>query len=1323
MGWALVVLGTLLLALGGWASSDQSLAQALRLAQQGLALNRDAPSPLTVEGAEGSLLRGGRIQRLRWQQADLSIDIQQLELHWPADTWLQALRGQAVVLHQLQAQTVHIQDDRPPSPDPLTPPTSLALPWLNSLSVPVQAQNIRVQRQGLDLTLGPLEAQYQYTPPRPNATDGPHHELRIDQLRWAQGNYQAQARLQAQAPMALSAEWRGQALTHLPGGTDWTLDVAATATGTLATPAAQLQTTLRVDGALPAGPPTRTPPRLQASATVRPWAQLPVHSGTLALQDIDLAALWPQAPQTRLRGEWTVTSSTEPTAWQLQGELHNSLPGPWDRQALPLTQLQADLRLQDHTWRLHTLQAKLAGGQVTASGSATLRPQDNANTPWLQRLGPWQGELTATGVQPSALFSQWDMAALNLKAHAQTDADATNGTRFELAVTPHRTAASAATQPPAPQAKAEGTWNGHNVRLQHAELKLWDAQAQGQGQLDWHTRRFEGQAQLRLPGASSSFQGVWSPHAAAATRSQAQVDVQNAALLQQWVHSTWRRLERALPGKLPPLPTPLQDHTLEGQALLTATWFGAAPTWPPANPAASWNLRLQVPHLALRRSQADASHTTFEWQQAEAELNAQGTQLTLRHTGAVNVADWATQLELQAHTQWPAKARSSPQTTRLRLDTLTLQARHAQHPLQMRLHTLATPELLWHGGTDVTLQPGQLQMQLTPLAGAAPGTLSPHPLVLAWDTTRWQHGLLTSRGQARSLALSWLNAWWSNPDAPQGPLGQAGLQGDLMFDGTWDIALPLAPTHAANAPPKALVTLKHTQGDLSLLSGEGVRGERLAAGLKQASARLDLTGNQLDGQLQWVSQNAGQVNAQLQTTLTPPSASQPHWDWAAAAPVQGRVQAQLPQIGLWSQLAPTGWRMRGRLQADATLSGTRSQPLWQGQLQANDLALRSLLDGLEFSDGQMRATLAGDTVKIDSLRLRGAGGETGGWLLGSGTATWSAPTHTANGARRQPVIDLTLQAQQLRLLARADRRLTVSGQLDAQLRGSLLKLSGRLQADQALFLLPDDSTPTLGDDVIVRGQTPPEHQARRVGAPVQTQLAVTLLLGDNFRVRGRGIDTYLTGRLQLNRSPTQLAPQLTGQVRTVHGNYWAYGQTLNIEEGVIRFNGPYDNPTLDILALRPHPTQQVGVQISGTAQAPRVRLYAEPDMPDSEKLAWLVLGRSASGTGAEAAVLQQAAIALLSGQGSANDRFLNRALGLDELSFQRETRNSDGTTTAAAVTLGKRISQQLYVSYSRSLVGAMGTVAVLYDVSRYLTLRAQAGDDNAVDVIFTHKYD
>jgi len=129
-----------------------------------------------------------------------------------------------------------------------------------------------------------------------------------------------------------------------------------------------------------------------------------------------------------------------------------------------------------------------------------------------------------------------------------------------------------------------------------------------------------------------------------------------------------------------------------------------------------------------------------------------------------------------------------------------------------------------------------------------------------------------------------------------------------------------------------------------------------------------------------------------------------------------------------------------------------------------------------------------------------------------------------------------------------------------------------------------------------------------------------------------------------------------------------------------------------------------------------VRLYAEPELSEAEKLSWLVLGRSSASGGAEAALVQQAAMALLASRSGGSGKGLAAAVGLDELSFRRD--GADGP----AVTLGKRFATNFYAAYERSLSGAMGTLFVFYDLSRRVTVRGQAGDRTAVDLIFTFSY-
>ena len=198
-------------------------------------------------------------------------------------------------------------------------------------------------------------------------------------------------------------------------------------------------------------------------------------------------------------------------------------------------------------------------------------------------------------------------------------------------------------------------------------------------------------------------------------------------------------------------------------------------------------------------------------------------------------------------------------------------------------------------------------------------------------------------------------------------------------------------------------------------------------------------------------------------------------------------------------------------------------------------------------------------------------------------------------------------------------------------------------------------------------------------------------------------------------------PQITGEVRTEQGRYRAWGQSLDVESGLVRFNGPYNNPSLDITAIRPNITVRAGVRVLGSATDPRVTLFSDPEMSDAEKLSWIVMGRDTASGGAEAALLQQAALALLSGGGT-SENFAGR-VGLDEIGFKGASTDSTDANAGAALTLGKRLSKDLYVTYEQSLNGAMGTLYVFYEMSRRLTLRGQTGLQTAVDLIYTVRKD
>jgi hypothetical protein len=79
----------------------------------------------------------------------------------------------------------------------------------------------------------------------------------------------------------------------------------------------------------------RPPLHADLQASLAPWAGQPLLQATAELQALDLAALWPQAPRTRLSG----SAGLEPAdnGWRLHAALHNAEPAPGIASACPLT--------------------------------------------------------------------------------------------------------------------------------------------------------------------------------------------------------------------------------------------------------------------------------------------------------------------------------------------------------------------------------------------------------------------------------------------------------------------------------------------------------------------------------------------------------------------------------------------------------------------------------------------------------------------------------------------------------------------------------------------------------------------------------------------------------------------------------------------------------------------------------------------------------------------------------------------------------------------------------------------------------------------------
>ena len=586
----------------------------------------------------------------------------------------------------------------------------------------------------------------------------------------------------------------------------------------------------------------------------------------------------------------------------------------------------------------------------------------------------------------------------------------------------------------------------------------------------------------------------------------------------------------------------------------------------------------------------------------------------------------------------------------------------------------------------------KLDAQFQPIAlRAEPGRLELLSTALTWSVLDWQAAVV---GAAPKLNLQ----------AQLETIDLAALLARLQPGTGWGGKLTVGGRIDIRSADKldADIVLERRGGDLSLTDD---LGETLSLGLSD----LRLVLNAHDGVWQFAQGLAGERLGQVagaQVLRTAPGERFP----SAGTPLSGTLEARVANIGVWNAWVPPGWRLAGQVRTSAAVGGTLGGPEFSGEMRGSGIGARNLLQGVNLSEGELAVTLSGDKASIERFVFKGGDGTlslSGGALLGAA-----------------PSAQLQLKADKFRLLGRIDRRLVASGQAEVQFNADSMRVDGDLRIDEGLFDISRGDAPSLDDDVTVRrggavvAKSAADSPAAATPKPLrEAKVNLRIDLGERLRLLGHGIDTGLRGKLVASTLGGRLA--LNGTIRLEDGKFAAYGQKMAIRTGEIAFIGPLDNPRINIKALRTDIDTVVGVTVTGSATAPRVRLYSEPDMSEFDKLSWLVMGRAPSSLGSgDTALLQSAALAVLAGdQPGAIDK-LTGALGLTDFSV----RQSDGDSRETVVTLGKQLSQRWYVGYERSINATTGTWQLIYKVAQRFTLRAQSGNDTALDAIWSWRW-
>jgi translocation and assembly module TamB len=1160
-------------------------------------------------------------------------------------------------------ERVHIQELRIRVLDVLTsegkPAQQTAMPDNLALPFPLSVDRLLIDR--LSVRNGAATV-FAATDVRASYAEDQHrHRLNVENLSTQWGRANADMELDAHKPFAINAraDFQGEIAPQWPAVAHLKL------TGSLTTSVAALSLRLRDTS-------------IDIAARITPFAAAAIDRITAKATGVDLKRFFAAAPQTAFDAIYQ--ARLMPGA-RLEGHLalDNRMPGTIDQGRAPLVALQGELALARDAMKLSR-----AAIDMGAAGKATLEAEVARDTTTVKlvsqrvdlrgihsalRTTHLAGSVTAVLAADRREFAgtlSQDAMRLAFRARQQGDSmllesvDAQSGAA--------RITASGKIDIDTPNAfSAQGTLT-HFDPAAYGDFPKADINgsldASGALRPDWHVT-----AAYRL--ARSTFRGKPLSGAGkltASTRAVRDVDAE-LALSGNRLH-----LQGAFGNARDTLRFQLDAPALQA---LGPRWAGSA------HAEGSVSGTLERPGLQIDASarslalpgdyRADSVQVRGRLQQDESarfELtgHAQGLIIRGQSLQAIDVHGEGSRREhrLQAHlvgahldVTASVEGGWTPSARSWSGRVIALENR-GDYPFKMNsaTHLSAAPDQIAVGATTIELLGGRVNL----------------------GDTRYDRGTLASSGSLTGVSAGKLLEWMQIA---------APVQTSVQLGGRWNIA---AKEHVNGS-----LELHRESGEVSIAVDE----QQLALQVAQLAARIDIGNDIASGNLEVDAKRLGHLTARAQTRLTQRDGK---WGVSSRAPLTLSAKADIvtlkPLVALYNKSIVAD----GRLALEVNGNGSLAEPNLRGKADAQQITLEQVENGVFLHDGVAHATFDGRGLTLSELSIAAGDGR----FNGKGRLL-------ASEGRIDAHIDWS--AVHLAAVQRPDLILALSGNGTLDYQREQLALRGQVHVDRGRIELRSGTAPSLSDDVEVVGRkSGPGAKARMLKSAVD--LAVDL--GPDFKVTGSGLDARVEGKLHL-QSPGEAPLSAQGEISITRGTYEAYGRKLEIEKGTLYFTGPLDNPGLNIRAMRKNQQVEAGVEITGTVRAPLVRLISNPEVPDQEKLAWLVLGRKVdAGSRTDTQALQSSAALLLADMGTSPlQKRLAQELGLDEISISA----AEAGGTGGVVTLAKRISDRIYVIVESGLGSAGTAIKVNYQLSRRWSLRTESGHSEAVDLFYTLSWD
>jgi hypothetical protein len=423
-------------------------------------------------------------------------------------------------------------------------------------------------------------------------------------------------------------------------------------------------------------------------------------------------------------------------------------------------------------------------------------------------------------------------------------------------------------------------------------------------------------------------------------------------------------------------------------------------------------------------------------------------------------------------------------------------------------------------------------------------------------------------------------------------------------------------------------------------------------------------------------------------------------------------------------------RSSGRASLEATFQGPMRNPAVTGVMRVEDGRIRhfDLPHALENISGPVRFDTR--SVRLDEVTAR----------LGGGPVRFGGRIDIE--AYQPTRIDVTMMGEGMRLRfpegmrSLVDADLTVQGPVESptiagtvQVRNALY--TGQFATEGGLFNLATPTADAGGGGGSLTPSVAPRYDVRIV-APSTIEI--------------RNSTARLVANADLQLRGTVDRPALFGRAEVARGEFTFEGRRYQITRGTIDFNNPGRiDPFFDIeteTRVRvPGQTYRVIARAAGTMDRLTPTFEADPPLAEVEVLS-LLFGDVAPGQDVEFTqystnvtpqqqLLRERATRALTGAISSEvGRVVEQTFGVDTFqltpSLVDPNAQSSRLDPAARLTIGKRLSERLYLTYSRSLSSTTQDQIILleYDQTDRLSWILSRNEDRtyALDIRVRHAF-